>query len=126
MDNCILVRYGNIFEFKHTFWIFYFAAECMLHDDSFKNYIMGNQKYVNFPEIIEFYAGIDGKREDAMIILLSDLNSLMEKVDDNIGIKGTFNPLSMFLWNPSEGFIEKTAHQLNMCKHSGSGSFPSV
>lgn len=112
VDNCILVRYGNTFEFKHTFWIFYFAAECMMHDDSFKSYIMGNQKYVNFPEIIEFYAGIDGKREDAMIILLSDLNSLMDKVDDNIGIKGTFNPLSTFLWNPSEGFIEKTRQEI--------------
>lgn len=112
LDNCILVRYGNTFEFKHTFWIFFFAAECMLHDDSFKSYIMENQKYVNFPEIVEFYAGIDGKREDAITILLSDLNSLMVKVDENIGIKGEFNPLSTFLWNPSETFIEKTRLQI--------------
>ena len=112
VDNCILVRYGNTFEFKHTFWIFYFAAECMMHDDLFKSCIMENQKYVNFPEIIEFYAGIDGQREDAMIILLSDLNSLMDKVDDNIGIKGAFNPLSTFLWNPSEEFIEKTRQEI--------------
>jgi hypothetical protein len=112
VDNSILVRHGNIFEFKHTFWIFYFAAECMMHDNLFKDYILGNKKYVNFPEIIEFYAGIDGNREDAVNILLSDRNNLIDKVDDNIGIKGTFNPLSSFFWNPSKGFIEKTRQEI--------------
>ena len=112
VGNNILVRYGSAFEFKHTFWIFYFAAECMLHDDKFRDYVMTKQRYVNFPEIIEFYAGIDGKREDAMNTLLSDLNHLIDKVDDNIGIKGTFNPLSKFLWNPSDSYIEETRQEI--------------
>lgn len=112
IDNCIIVRHGNTLEFKHTFWVFYFAAECMLHDDSFKDYVMRGKKYVNFPEIIEFYSGIDGKREDAINILLSDLNQLIDKVDNNIGIKGAFNPLSKFLWNPTEGFIEETRKEI--------------
>ena len=112
LENNILVSYGNTYEFKHTFWIFYFAAECMLHDEEFKKYILGNKKYVNFPEIIEFYAGIDGNREDAINVLLTDLKSLIDSVDSSIGIHGTFNPLSTFLWNPSDGFIEQTKNEI--------------
>lgn len=112
VDNCIIVKYGDFFEFRHTFWIFYFAAEYMFHDESFKEYILQNKKYVNFPEIIEYYAGIDGKREDAINVLLSDLKDLIIKVDENIGIKGSFNPLSKFLWNPSEGFINDVRQEI--------------
>ncbi len=112
LENNILVEYGKLYEFKHTFWIFYFAAEHMLHDENFNNYIMKDKMYVNFPEIIEFYAGIDGKREDALNTLLSDLDQLIEKVDNKIGIKGTFNPLSTFVWNPSAGFIEQTRKEI--------------
>ncbi len=113
IDNNILVRHQNIYEFKHSFWIFYFSAEYMRHDDVFKDYVLGKQKYINYPEIIEFYAGIDGKREDAVKILLTDLNNLIDKVGDNIGIKESFNPLSRFLWNPSDGFIKEVRHEIS-------------
>jgi len=112
LENNILVSYGRNYEFKHTFWIFYFAAECMMNDEEFKSYILGNKKYTNFPEIIEFYAGIDGNREDAIRVLLSDLNGLIETVGLSIGIKGEFNPLSKFLWNPSDSFIEETKKEI--------------
>jgi hypothetical protein len=112
IENSILIRYGNFLEFKHTFWIYYFAAEYMTHDADFKNYILNNQKYVNFPEIVEFYAGVDGKREDAIEILLNDLSTLTERVDNKIGIDGSFNPLSDFLWDPSNSFIEKTRKEI--------------
>jgi len=112
IDNHIIIRYGDIFEFKHTYWIYYFAAECMLHDNDFKSYILEDQRYTNFPEIIDFYAGIDGNRTDAMETLLSDLNCLVDEVDTKIGIQGTFNPLSNLLWNPSDSFLEETKKQI--------------
>lgn len=123
LENNILVEHGKTFEFKHTFWIFFFAAEYMMHDEEFNGYIMGDNMYVNFPEIIEFYAGIDGKREDALNILLTDLNHLIDKVDSKIGIKGEFNPLSKFLWNPSNGFIEQT--RLEIAEKVESSNLPS-
>ena len=33
VDNCILLKLGDYYEFKHRYWIYYFAAECMFHDD---------------------------------------------------------------------------------------------
>jgi len=112
IDNHILVKYDDMLEFKHTCWIYYFAAECMMHDTDFKSYILKDQKYTNFPEIIDFYAGIDGKRTDVLETLLLDLNNLIDKVDKSIGIQGSFNPLSTLVWNPSESFIEETKKQI--------------
>lgn len=112
LENNILVRHGNQMEFRHRFWIFYFAAEWMRHDDEFRQFILKNRNYVNYPEIIEFYSGIDGKRTDAMETLLADLAALIDKVDKKIGISRPFDPLSPLLWDPSDEFIQKARSQI--------------
>jgi len=112
LENKILVRHENQMEFRHRYWIFYFAAEWMRHDDEFRQFILQNRNYVNYPEIIEFYSGIDGKREDAMEILLNDLTSLIDQVDNKIGIKSSFDPLSPLLWNPTDEYIQKARSQI--------------
>lgn len=112
VDNHILVRYGDMLEFRHACWIYYFAAQCMLHDADFKTYVLTDQMYANFPEIIDFYAGVDGQRADLLKTLLSDLNGLIDKVDTGIGINGPYNPLSTLVWNPSDSFVEETKRQI--------------
>jgi len=112
LENNILVRHGNQMEFRHRYWIFYFAAEWMRHDDEFRQFILLNRNYVNYPEIIEFYSGIDGKRADAMEILFNDLTSLIDQVDNKIGIKSSFDPLSPLLWNPTDEYIQKARSQI--------------
>jgi hypothetical protein len=112
LENKILVSYGNQIEFRHRCWIFFFAAEWMRHDNEFKQFILKDCKYVNYPEIIEFYSGTDGKRTDAMESLLSDLTSLIDQVDKKIGIKGSFDPLSQLLWNPTDDYIQKARIQI--------------
>ena len=66
LENNILVKRGSQMEFRHRYWIFYFAAEWMRHDDEFRQFVLKDRNYVNYPEIIEFYSGINGKRTDAM------------------------------------------------------------
>ncbi|MDP2853830.1 MAG: metallophosphoesterase family protein [Smithellaceae bacterium] len=112
LENNILVRHGNEFEFRHRYWIFYFAAEWMRHDEEFKQFVLKDRNYVNYPEIIEFYSGIDGKRADAMETLLSDLTLLIDQVDKKIGIERTFDPLSQLLWNPTDEYIQQTRSQI--------------
>jgi hypothetical protein len=107
LENNILVRYGNRMEFRHRYWVFYFAAEWMSQDEEFRQFILMNRNYVNYPEIIEFYSGIDGKRADVMETLLADLTSLIDQVDNKIGIKSSFDPLSQLLWNPTDEYIQK-------------------
>lgn len=112
VDNNVIVTNGTQMMFRHRFWIYYFAAEWMRHDDEFNSYILGNRNYINYPEIIEFYAGVDGKRTDALEVLLSDLTDLIEKVDSKIGIARPFDPLTSLLWSPSDEFIEKARTQI--------------
>lgn len=112
LENNILVKRGNEFEFRHRYWIFYFAAEWMCHDDEFRKYILNERNYVNYPEIIEFYTGIDGKRADAVEMLLSHLTLLIDQVDKKIGIESSFDPVSSLLWDPSEEFILKARTQI--------------
>jgi hypothetical protein len=111
-DNKILTGHGNQMAFRHRFWVFYFAAEWMRHDDEFRQFILKDHNYVNYPEIIEFYAGIDGKRADAIETLLTDLTALINKVEKKIGIARSFDPLSPLLWNPSDEFIQKARSQI--------------
>jgi hypothetical protein len=112
LENSILVRCGNQMEFRHRYWIFYFAAEWMRHDSEFRQFILTNRNYVNYPEIIEFYSGIDGKRADAMETLLSDLTFLIDQVDNKIGIKSSFDPLSQLLWSPTDEYIQKARSEI--------------
>jgi hypothetical protein len=112
LENNILVSNGNQMEFRHRYWIFYFAAEWMRHDEEFKQFILKGRNYVNYPEIIEFYSGVDGKRADAMDMLLSDLTSLINQVDKKIGIESPFDPLSLLLWNPKDEYIQKARSQI--------------
>jgi predicted MPP superfamily phosphohydrolase len=112
-SNKILIKYKDDFEFKHSCWIYYFAATYMHHDKVFRDYILENREYVNFPEMIEFYTGIDGKRTDAIKILLRDLKELNETVDCKIGIPGDFNPFSQIVWKPSDGTIEAIRKEIS-------------
>lgn len=112
LENNILVKRGDQLEFRHRYWIFYFAATWMHHDDEFRQFILKDRNYVNYPEIIEFYSGIDGKRADAMDTLLVDLSALIDQVDEKIGIAHSFDPLSPLLWDPSDEFIQKARFQI--------------
>lgn len=105
-ENNILIRCGDQMEFKHRYWIYYFAATYMDHDAQFKKHILENKVYVNFPEIIEFYTGINGRAEDAVITLLNDLKELTNTVKAKIGVVENFKFLSTVLWNPSNSAIE--------------------
>lgn len=105
-SNKILLRFDDKFEFKHRYWIFYFAATYMRQDKNFRNYVLNDKNYVNFPELIEFYTGIDGRRENAVRTLLKDTNELIHIVEKKIGISGEFNPFKGVVWRPSEEKIQ--------------------
>ncbi len=101
LDNNILLRFNDYYEFKHSYWIFYFASAYMMQNKEFESFILDNKQYVNYPEIIEFYTGQDGRRTKAIETLLEDLKTLITIVDNKIGIKGKLNPLKGVVWNPS-------------------------
>lgn len=97
-ENNILIKIGNSFYFKFSYWIFYFAAQRMHHDKKFADFIFSDMRYAQHPELVEFYTGVDRKREDAIQILIRDIQSCRNKVNSNVGFPDRLNPYKFGQW----------------------------
>jgi hypothetical protein len=113
INNNILTKRDVNYLFRSSFWIYYFAAKRMHTDKDFSDYIFNSGKYVTFPEIIEFYTGIDRNRDDAVIKLLADLKETCDLVNKKVGIPDNVNPLLHAKWHPDEKQIEKMEEEVN-------------
>jgi 3',5'-cyclic AMP phosphodiesterase CpdA len=102
-QNNIIVKFGNFFRFKFTYWVYYFAAHRMHHDEKFATYIFEEMRYARFPEIIEFYTGIDRMRNDALKILIRDLNQCHSVVRARSGLPEDVNPYKFAVWTTDDG-----------------------
>lgn len=100
-ENSIIVKRGSFFCFRFSYWIYYFAAHRMLQNTNFADFIFENFRYAKYPEIIEFYTGIDRAREDALKILTNDLAACVNKVKEGCGLPEDLNPYRHAQWIPS-------------------------
>ncbi len=101
-NNNILVMSEGEFTFRSSYWIYYFAATRMYMDESFKDFILEDQGFVSFPDIVEFYTGIDRSRKDVIDILAEDLRKACDTVEEKTGFAVIGNPLDSALWQPTE------------------------
>lgn len=111
-NNQILVQFNGELRFRFTYWIYYFAALRMKISSEFAEYMFKNKHSLYFPEIIEFYTGIDGAREDVAKMLIDDLTNLSTKVHGKIGIQDDFNPFKDIKWALNETISGMTQQQL--------------
>lgn len=96
--NRILLRYGSQFCFRFTYWIFYFAAQRMHHNSEFATFIFEQMRYAQYPELIEFYTGIDRQRKDALDVLIRDLERCRIQVHEKCGLPSDLNPYRLAKW----------------------------
>ena len=113
LSEGIFVRKGLEYEYRFNYWLVYFAAHRMHHDSSFCDFILSDRRYAACPEIVEFYAGIDRRRTDAVIRLTNDLKTMNEDFLSRTGIPAEFNPLQDFQWNPDEKVLERLRAEVN-------------
>lgn len=112
-NNHIIMMMESEFVFRASYWIYYFAARRMYSNKDFRDYILYEQSYVSFPEIIEFYTGIDRDRADILELLRNDLEGICDTVDEKTGLPDDFNPLSVAEWTPSEESISQMQDAIN-------------
>lgn len=110
--NGIIIDKGNEFTFRATYWMFYFAAHRMHADPKFCAYIFESDKYANYPEIIEFYTGIDRRRTDALEILQKDILSTCSDVLNKLGLPEHIDPYVKVEWNPSSESVERVRNEI--------------
>ena len=108
IDNSIFGKKDtNIFYFKNSYWVFYFIAQRMNMNEEFLKNIYVNQKYIDFPEIIEFYTGIDRNKSDAIEVLKGDIEKTLITVRSKVQIPHDLNPYKSISWNPDIETLEK-------------------
>jgi predicted MPP superfamily phosphohydrolase len=108
----IFVRKGLEFEFRFNYWLYFFAAHRMHHDSKFAEFILSERRYSAFPEIIEFYAGIDRRRSDAVIRLTEDLKLMNADFSKRTGIPAEFNPFRNAQWSPTTDAIAQLKQEV--------------
>ncbi|MEO6668180.1 MAG: DUF4062 domain-containing protein [Ferruginibacter sp.] len=107
-DNSIIGTIGsNTNYFRNSYWVFYFIAQRMNMNLKFREKIYRDKKYIDYPEIIEFYTGIDRNKEDALIILSKDLEDTLQLVRAKVNIPNDLNPFKAIQWNPDIPTLEK-------------------
>jgi hypothetical protein len=104
--NHILIAREGQFAFKFAFWIYYFAAARMHQDRHFAEFVLRDLRYASHPELIEFYTGVDRRREDALLILTDDLHHCRSEVEAKCGLP-KLNPYRLAQWVPSPKAIEQ-------------------
>lgn len=112
-SNHIIIMRDQQFCFKFNYWIFYFAAHRMYHNLDFSDYILKDMNYTAYPELIEFYTGIDRRRDDALQILTKDIRSTCDIVEEKCGLPSKFNIYNIAQWKPSEEKIEQMHNEVS-------------
>ena len=105
--NNIIIESKNQYRFKFSYWIFYFSAHRMYKNKDFLNYILSDMNYASYPEMIEFYTGIDRNRENALEIILEDLKNIRIEVETKFGFPDNFNIYNLAQWKPSEERVKE-------------------
>jgi hypothetical protein len=98
---------SGILYFKNAYWVFYFIAQRMNMNKDFLHTIYNKKRYIDFPEIIEFYTGIDRNKEDALNILSKDLEETLLSIRSKVNIPDNLNPFKSISWNPDIQALEK-------------------
>jgi predicted phosphodiesterase len=110
-NNNILVKVGHHFRFKFTYWVMYFAAQRMHKNLEFREFIFEDKRYASYPELIEFYTGIDRNRDDALDILIDDLNQIHDSISKKMGFTDDLNLYDYACWTPTDESIEKLQNE---------------
>lgn len=113
LDNSILSKSStNYLYFKNAYWVFYFIAHRMNMSPDFLQKVYDEKKYIDYPEIIEFYTGIDRNKSDALIVLKNDLDETLKNVKEKVKIPDNLNPYKSITWNPDVPQLEKEQEKL--------------
>ncbi len=104
---------GGVFYFRFTYWFCYFIAKRMLHDADFAKFVFLNGEILEHPEIIEFYTGIDRRRDDALRNIADRLKRTNEKIQSAHRLFDVQGAYIKFRWQASPEFISHMEQEVN-------------
>ncbi|CAK1692622.1 Trypsin [Vibrio crassostreae] len=111
-NNNIIIHRGVDFCFKFSYWILYFAAHRMHQDNDFYEYIFTDMNYTSYPEIIEYYAGVNRRSNNALERLKFDMINTRNCVESKCRIPEDFNIYDLMQWEPNSEDIDNVKEML--------------
>lgn len=113
LRNQILCQYEpHLYGFRFAFWVYYFAAMRMTKSDEFAAFILDNENYIHYPEIMEFYTGSDRAKNDAAKRITEDIQNITKSVQTKVGIPEDVNPFQRLKIKKNEELIGNVIQQL--------------
>ena len=100
--NKIIVEDQRMYKFHFTFWVYYFVASWMIANDDFALDMLKEQKYLHYPEVLEFYTGKDRRRKNAVETLIRDLSVAAKSVQAKTGMTEQDDPFAFLRFNQGE------------------------
>lgn len=100
--NKIIVEDFGVYKFHFTFWVYYFVASWMIADEEYATEMLKDQKYIHYPEVLEFYTGKDRRRKNAVETLIRDLSLTSQSVQAKSGIRLKEDPFAFLRFNQSK------------------------
>jgi len=110
-DAQIIVPYLNFYEFRFSYWVYFFAAYQMYIDSDFYKYMVEHEKCIYMPDIVEFYSGIDPKCDLLVEKIVTELLNLSNDVTANL-IPEQKDPYSILKFRQNPALDSKTKEQL--------------
>ena len=108
VDAGVLICRDKKYSFQFTYWLYFFMAHRMHKEESFFDYILRGDKYSRYPEVIEYYSGIDRQASGLINYLANDLSTENKAFMDRSQFKPEFDPALGLSWEPQEDQISET------------------
>ena len=108
----IIVEDDGLYKFHFSFWVYYFVASWMIANEDYAKEMLNNQKYLHYPEVLEFYTGKDRRRKDAVETLISDLRVTSQAIQVKTGMKETDDPFAFLRFNQNKVQEEAIIEQI--------------
>lgn len=114
LRNQIICQYeDDLYGFRFSFWVYYFAAMRMTKSQDFAKFILENENYAHYPEVLEFYTGSDRTRNDAASVVMGDIQKVTTKVYEKVGLPDKMNPLQQLRLEVSDEQAAKVIEKLD-------------
>lgn len=113
LRNHIIMPELDRFRFKASYWVYFFAACRMRVDSEFKDYIITDSLYLNYPLILEFFSGLSREENDILKILSTDLDAIILNVKIKLKVPKGWAPYNIIKVNPSEAQKKRVIESLD-------------
>lgn len=100
--NKIIIEDQRMYKFHFSFWVYYFVASWMIANEDYASEMLTEQKYLHYPEVLEFYTGKDRRRKNAVEALIQDLSLASKSVQAKTGMAEQDDPFAFLRFNQGE------------------------